>query len=205
MLHKIAHCGVVRGIIQTAQQTGGANPDWTRPFPPFRIIGNIYWVGSYDLSTYLIVTPQGNILINTGVGDNRERHQGKRRAARVSSCGHEDSLGDARTLRSCRRHGRAQAHDRRDTGDLERDAELLESGGKKDFRFGSTAKRAIRTRESRQVVKDGEHLRSAAPISRASPSRSHTKGAVSLHPERSRRWKDLSCGDREHGGRSIPA
>src|SRR6185436_4004288 len=45
------------------------NPDWTRPFPPFRIIGNIYWVGSYDLSTYLITTPQGNILINTGVGE----------------------------------------------------------------------------------------------------------------------------------------
>src|ERR1051325_6506116 len=43
------------------------DPDWTRPFPPFRIIGNIYWVGSYDLSTYLITTPQGNILINTGI------------------------------------------------------------------------------------------------------------------------------------------
>src|SRR5262249_18623154 len=45
------------------------NPEWTKPFPPFRMIGNIYWVGSYDLSTYLITTPQGNILINTGVGD----------------------------------------------------------------------------------------------------------------------------------------
>ena len=29
------------------------NPEWTRPFPPFKLIGNIYWVGSYDLSTYL--------------------------------------------------------------------------------------------------------------------------------------------------------
>src|SRR5260370_18060402 len=45
------------------------DPNWTRPFPPFRIVGNIYWVGSYDLSTYLITTPQGHILINTGVGD----------------------------------------------------------------------------------------------------------------------------------------
>src|SRR4030081_2781479 len=45
------------------------DPDWTRAFPPFRIIGNIYWVGSYDLSTYLIATPQGHILINTGIGD----------------------------------------------------------------------------------------------------------------------------------------
>src|SRR3954453_13874349 len=45
------------------------DPEWTRPFPPFRIIGNIYWVGTYDLSTYLIVTPEGNILINTGLAD----------------------------------------------------------------------------------------------------------------------------------------
>src|SRR5438046_8801969 len=49
------------------------DPNWTRPFPPFRLIGNIYWVGSYDLSTYLITTPQGNILINTGVGDTAKR------------------------------------------------------------------------------------------------------------------------------------
>jgi metallo-beta-lactamase class B len=27
------------------------NPDWTRPFPPFKLIGNVYWVGTYDLST----------------------------------------------------------------------------------------------------------------------------------------------------------
>ncbi len=26
------------------------NPEWTRPFPPFKMIGNIHWVGTYDLS-----------------------------------------------------------------------------------------------------------------------------------------------------------
>ena len=52
-----------------SQDAAPHNADWTRPFPPFRIIANIYWVGSYDLSTYLITTPEGNILINTGVGD----------------------------------------------------------------------------------------------------------------------------------------
>src|SRR5216117_4289400 len=46
-----------------------SDPNGTRPFPPFRIVGNLFWVGSYDLSTYLITTPQGHILINTGVGD----------------------------------------------------------------------------------------------------------------------------------------
>src|SRR5271156_1721680 len=35
-------------------------------FPPFRIIGNVYYVGESDLTSYLIVTPKGGILINTG-------------------------------------------------------------------------------------------------------------------------------------------
>src|SRR5205085_911325 len=56
-----------------SQTAAPGNADWTRPFPPFRIIGNIYWVGSYDLSTYLITTPQGHILINTGVGDTAQQ------------------------------------------------------------------------------------------------------------------------------------
>ena len=43
------------------------NADWIKPFPPFRIVGNIYWVGTWDLSTYLITTPRGNILINAGL------------------------------------------------------------------------------------------------------------------------------------------
>ncbi len=49
------------------------NEEWTRPFPPFRMIGNIYWVGSYDLSSYLITTSQGNIIINTGIGDTAQQ------------------------------------------------------------------------------------------------------------------------------------
>src|SRR5271165_3726137 len=44
-----------------------ANPEWTRPFPPFRIAGNLYYVGSEDLAAYLITTPQGNILINSNL------------------------------------------------------------------------------------------------------------------------------------------
>jgi len=42
-------------------------PEWTNPFPPYRIIGNIYYVGSQGLAVYLIVTPQGNILINSNL------------------------------------------------------------------------------------------------------------------------------------------
>src|ERR1700693_5039715 len=41
------------------------NPDWTEPFPPFRIAGNLYYVGSKDLASYFITTPRGHILINS--------------------------------------------------------------------------------------------------------------------------------------------
>ncbi len=42
-------------------------PDWERSYEPFRIAGNLYYAGTYDLACYLITTPQGNILINTGL------------------------------------------------------------------------------------------------------------------------------------------
>src|SRR6266487_684464 len=44
---------------------GQANPDWHRPFPAFKIAGNLYYVGTADLAVYLVNTPQGNILINS--------------------------------------------------------------------------------------------------------------------------------------------
>src|ERR1041384_6964843 len=42
-----------------------ANADWTEPFPAFRIAGNLYYVGSKGLASYLITTPKGHILINS--------------------------------------------------------------------------------------------------------------------------------------------
>ncbi len=41
--------------------------DWTTPIAPFRISRNLYYVGSRDLASYLILTPQGNILINANL------------------------------------------------------------------------------------------------------------------------------------------
>jgi metallo-beta-lactamase class B len=43
---------------------GGPN-DQTTPFMPHKIIGNIYYVGTTSLSSFLVVTPQGNVLINS--------------------------------------------------------------------------------------------------------------------------------------------
>jgi metallo-beta-lactamase class B len=39
---------------------------WSKPFPPHKIVGNVYYVGSNELASFLIATPAGHILINTG-------------------------------------------------------------------------------------------------------------------------------------------
>src|SRR5437667_3873054 len=115
-----------------------ADANWTRPFPPFRIVGNVYWVGSYDLATYLIVTPQGLILINTGVGDTAKQIE-----ASVEQLGF--NFADTKILTATHGHfdhvaGMAEL--KRMTGARlivsEPDKELLESGGRSDFRFGDT-------------------------------------------------------------------
>jgi metallo-beta-lactamase class B len=43
------------------------SPDWTEPFPPHQIAGNLYYVGSKDLASYLITTSEGHILINSSL------------------------------------------------------------------------------------------------------------------------------------------
>jgi metallo-beta-lactamase class B len=47
------------------QRNMGSNEDQTTAFPPFKIIGNIYYVGTRTLSSYLIVTPRGDILMDS--------------------------------------------------------------------------------------------------------------------------------------------
>ena len=43
----------------------GTPEDQTAQFPPHKIIGNLYYVGTRTLSSFLIVTPQGNVLIDS--------------------------------------------------------------------------------------------------------------------------------------------
>jgi metallo-beta-lactamase class B len=45
------------------------NPDWSAPFPAHTIAGNLHYIGTKDLACYLITTPQGHILVNTGLAD----------------------------------------------------------------------------------------------------------------------------------------
>jgi metallo-beta-lactamase class B len=59
----------VRGQVYTPRsilaRNMGSEQDQTTQFPPHKVIGNIYYVGTRTLSSFLIVTPQGNILLNS--------------------------------------------------------------------------------------------------------------------------------------------
>jgi len=43
----------------------GSPEDQVTPFPPHKIVGNLYYVGTRSLAAFLVVTPEGHILINT--------------------------------------------------------------------------------------------------------------------------------------------
>jgi len=112
------------------------NKAWIQDQGPFRIAGNLYYVGSYDLACYLITTPKGHILINTGIpgSDTMLRR-------------HVEALGfkfaDIRILLATHAHFDhvgAMAAVKQATGAQlmieEKDAPLLEDGGNSDFDFG---------------------------------------------------------------------
>src|ERR1051325_6765394 len=39
---------------------------WNKPVDPFRIIGNLYYVGANEICSYLITTPEGHFLLDGG-------------------------------------------------------------------------------------------------------------------------------------------
>ncbi|HOP20534.1 MAG TPA: subclass B3 metallo-beta-lactamase [Amphiplicatus sp.] len=47
-----------------------SNPDWVEAVEPFQVIGDIYYVGSRGLSSFLITTSEGDILIDGGMPEN---------------------------------------------------------------------------------------------------------------------------------------
>jgi metallo-beta-lactamase class B len=54
-------------VVVTTIDLRGQNQqaDFNKPFPPHKVIGNVYYVGSEQLASFLITTPDGHILINS--------------------------------------------------------------------------------------------------------------------------------------------
>ena len=82
-------------------------PEWTEPYPAFRVIGNLYAVGTADLGVFLITTPNGHILINTALKNSTAIIR-----RNIESLGFK--LEDVRVLLTiCRRTSTTQRHSRR--------------------------------------------------------------------------------------------
>ena len=159
---------------------GQQNPEWTKPFPPFKILGNIYWVGTYDLSTYLITTPQGNILINSGLAETVPLIK-----AGVEQLGFK--MSDTKILLATHGHFdhvAGMAALKKMTGAKmvmsEQDAELLESGGKVDFRFVDSPEARFTPVTVDRKLKDGDKISLGGTVITAHHHPGHTKGATSF-------------------------
>ncbi len=178
----LLRCSLVLSVTAALSLVVGAQPndEWTRPFPPFRIIGNIYWVGSYDLSSYLITTPQGHILINTGIGDTAQQIK-----ASIERLGFR--LSDTRILTATHGHydhASGLAALKRMTGARllisEPDKVLLETGGKADFLFGNSRSSQFEPVTVDGTFTDGDVITLGGTTLVAHLHPGHTKGATSF-------------------------
>ena len=156
------------------------NPAWVKPFPPFRIVGNLYYVGTYDLAVYLIVTSGGNVLVNTGINDSTPVIK-----ANIEALGFR--FEDIRLLLATHGHWDhvgAMAEIKRRTGARmlmhEGDADLLESGGSLDYRFPDGRGTIYEPVKVDQRLKDGDKVRLGNTELTVIHHPGHTKGATSF-------------------------
>jgi metallo-beta-lactamase class B len=121
---------------QTLAPLPSSQPEWVQDFAPFRIVGNLYYVGTYDLACYLITTSKGHILINTGLpgSDTIILRHIRALGFKVSDIhilltnqAHFDHVGGMAAIRHA-----SKARMFVDAGD----APILADGGNSDFIFG---------------------------------------------------------------------
>src|SRR5262249_9109395 len=135
---KFAH--VLALLIATLISSAPAqvNPEWTESFPPYRIAGNLYYVGSKGLASYLIATNKGLILINSNlessvpqIRESVEKLGFKFSDIRILliSHGHWDHCAGSALLKKL-------------TGAkymvMDADVPVIEAGGKNDFQYGNS-------------------------------------------------------------------
>jgi metallo-beta-lactamase class B len=169
------------------------SPSWTKPFPPFRIAGNLYYVGSEELASYLIVTPQGNILINSSTERNVPLIQKS-----VEQLGFRFS--DTKILLISHAHfdhcaGSAKV--KQLTGAkyfvMDADVPVVESGGKADFQYGAEPAMLFPAAHVDRVLHDGDTVRLGDAVLTAHLTAGHTRGTTT--------WTM----DETEGGRTLHA
>jgi hypothetical protein len=81
------------------------------PFPPHHIIGNLYYVGSHDLASFLITTPRGHILINSSYERTVPLIEASVEKLRIPFSGYQHPARQSRAWRSRRRQSTGQTVD----------------------------------------------------------------------------------------------
>jgi metallo-beta-lactamase class B len=166
---------------------------WVKPTAPFRIAGSLYYVGTYDLSSYLVATPEGHVLINTGLAESVPMI-----LKSVESLGFKFS--DIKMLLVTHAHYdhvAGMAEIKKITGAKmmvhEADAQVLADGGKSDFIFGGPRGFFAGVKADR-VLKDGDVLTMGDVKLKVLHHPGHTKGATSFlidTRDDKRSWKVL--------------
>lgn len=150
-----------------------------QPVEPFKIIGNIYYVGASDVTSYLITTPKGHILIDSGYSETVPQIK-----ANVAKLGFK--MGDIKILlvnHAHYDHCAGLAEIKKLTGAKlyasPPDALVLQDGGKSDFRFGGDPNFAFDPVKVDEILKDGQQIKLGGTTLKTYFTFGHTQGATS--------------------------
>lgn len=169
---------VIAVLAMAATFLNAQEPSWTEPFPPHRIAGNLYYVGSKDLASYLIVTPQGNILINSSLTSSPplirksiEKLGFKFSDTRILLISHAHWDHDAGSAQILKQTGAKYMV-------MAEDVPVVESGGRKDFHYGNSPEDLYPPAKVDRVLHDGDEVRLGGAVLTAHLTPGHTKGCT---------------------------
>ena len=156
-----------------------AQSEYLVPFPAHHVIANIYFVGSKGQANYLITTPKGNILLNSGLEANVPMIKDS-----IQKLGFKYS--DTKMLLISHAHfdhnaGAAQII--KDTGAsyavMDTDVGVVESGGKSDFNYGDKGGENLYPAvKVGRVLHDGDTVSLGGVVLTAHKTAGHTKGCT---------------------------
>jgi metallo-beta-lactamase class B len=150
--------------------------NWTERVKPYRIMGNIYYVGTADLSSFLITSPEGHVVIDTGVEENADAVLDNIRTLGLN-------IKDVRVILTTQAHyDHVGAHARLKKESNARvlvaagDAPLVAGGGEGDYLFGPEFH--FPPTKVDGTVKDGEVVKVGPIALTAHLTPGHTKGTT---------------------------
>jgi metallo-beta-lactamase class B len=149
---------------------------WNQPIEPYRIMGPLYYVGASDLAVFLITTPEGHILVNSGFAETVPlvRESMRKLGFRfedvkilLASHAHSDHVAGHAAVREAT-GAKVMA--------AEGDVAVMESGGRGDFRFEGEI--SWRGSPVDRVLHDGDTVVLGGTTLTAHVTPGHTRGCT---------------------------